>query len=247
MEERLQKILAKAGIASRRSAEQLIRDGRIRINGQVVMEMGCKADPSHDRITCDGKPIVFEEKSYVLLNKPAGYVTTLSDPQGRPVVSDLINGIPLRLFPVGRLDLDTEGALLMTNDGELGNAILHPRFEVKKTYEALVTGAPSLEKLRRLELGIEIDGGRTRPAIIRVLKQYKDQTLIEVIIHEGKKRQVRKMFQALNHRVLHLKRTAYGKLGLGTLPLGKFRVLAPDDLKKIFSGKIPFTIKNIPD
>jgi 23S rRNA pseudouridine2605 synthase len=247
MEERLQKILAKAGIASRRSAEQLIRDGRIRINGQVVMEMGCKADPSHDRITCDGKPIVFEEKSYVLLNKPAGYVTTLSDPQGRPVVSDLINGIPLRLFPVGRLDLDTEGALLMTNDGELGNAILHPRFEVKKTYEALVTGAPSLEKLRRLELGIEIDGGRTRPAIIRVLQQYKDQTLIEVIIHEGKKRQVRKMFQALNHRVLHLKRTAYGKLGLGTLPLGKFRVLAPDDLKKIFSGKIPFTIKNIPD
>jgi 23S rRNA pseudouridine2605 synthase len=247
MEERLQKILAKAGIASRRSAEQLIRDGRIRINGQVAMEMGCKADPSHDRITCDGKPIVFEEKSYVLLNKPAGYVTTLSDPQGRPVVSDLINGIPLRLFPVGRLDLDTEGALLMTNDGELGNAILHPRFEVKKTYEALVTGAPSPEKLKRLEQGIEIDGGRTRPAIIRVLKQYKDQTLIEVIIHEGKKRQVRKMFQALNHRVLHLKRTAYGKLGLGTLPLGKFRVLAPDDLKKIFSGKIPFTIKNIPD
>ena len=247
MEERLQKILAKAGIASRRSAEQLIRDGRIRINGQVVMEMGCKADPSHDRITCDGKPIVFEEKSYVLLNKPAGYVTTLSDPQGRPVVSDLINEIPLRLFPVGRLDLDTEGALLMTNDGELGNAILHPRFEVKKTYEALVTGAPSPEKLKRLEQGIEIDGGRTRPAIIRVLKQYKDQTLIEVIIHEGKKRQVRKMFQALNHRVLHLKRTAYGKLGLGTLPLGKFRVLAPDDLKKIFSGKIPFTIKNIPD
>jgi 23S rRNA pseudouridine2605 synthase len=247
MEERLQKILAKAGIASRRSAEQLIRDGRIQINGQVVMEMGCKADPSHDRITCDGKPIVFEEKSYVLLNKPAGYVTTLSDPQGRPVVSELINGIPLRLFPVGRLDLDTEGALLMTNDGELGNAILHPRFEVKKTYEALVIGAPSPEKLRRLEQGIEIDGGKTRPAIIRVLKQYKDQTLIEVIIHEGKKRQVRKMFQALNHRVLHLKRTAYGKLGLGTLPLGKFRVLAPDDLKKIFSGKIPFTIKNIPD
>jgi 23S rRNA pseudouridine2605 synthase len=247
MEERLQKILAKAGIASRRSAEQLIRDGRIRVNGQVVMEMGCKADPAHDRITCDGKPMAFEEKVYVLLNKPAGYVTTLSDPQGRPVVTDLLTKIPLRLFPVGRLDLDTEGALLMTNDGELGNSIIHPRFEVKKTYEALVVGSPTPDKLNRLEQGIELDGFRTRPAAIRVLKRHKDQTLIEIIIHEGKKRQVRKMFQALNHRVLHLKRTAYGQLKLGALPLGKYRVLTPDDLKKIFSGKIPFTIKNIPD
>ncbi len=247
MEERLQKILAKAGIASRRSAEQLIRDGRIRVNGQVVMEMGCKADPAHDQITCDGKPMAFEEKMYVLLNKPAGYVTTLSDPQGRPVVTDLLTEIPLRLFPVGRLDLDTEGALLMTNDGELGNSILHPRFEVKKTYEALVVGSPSPDKLNRLEQGIELDGFRTRPAGIRVLKRHKDQTLIEIIIHEGKKRQVRKMFQALNHRVLHLKRTAYGQLKLGTLPLGKHRVLTTNDLKKIFSGKIPFTIKNIPD
>lgn len=246
MEERLQKILAKAGIASRRSAEQLIRDGRIQVNGQVVMEMGCKADPKHDQITCDGKPMAFEEKMYVLLNKPAGYVTTLSDPQGRPVVTDLLTDIPLRLFPVGRLDLDTEGALLMTNDGELGNSILHPTFEVKKTYEALVAGSPSSDKLNRLEQGIELDGFKTRPAAIRVLKRHKDQTLIEIIIHEGKKRQVRKMFQALNHRVLHLKRTAYGQLKLGTLPLGKYRVLTPDDLKKIFSGKIPFTIKNIP-
>ena len=247
MEERLQKILAQAGIASRRSAEQMIRDGRIRINGLVVVEMGCKADPARDQITCDGKSISFEEKVYILLNKPAGYVTTLSDPQGRPVVTDLITGIPFRLFPVGRLDLDTEGALLMTNDGALGNIILHPRFEVNKTYEALVAGAPSRDKLKLLEQGIEIDGVRTRPASIRVLKRLKDQTLIEVIIHEGKKRQVRKMFQALNHRVLHLKRTAYGKLGLGALPLGKYRFLTKDDLKKIFSGKIPFTIKNIPD
>ena len=180
MEERLQKILAKAGIASRRSAEQLIRDGRIRVNGQVVMEMGCKADPAHDRITCDGKPMSFEEKVYVLLNKPAGYVTTLSDPQGRPVVTDLITEIPLRLFPVGRLDLDTEGALLMTNDGELGNSILHPRFEVKKTYEALVVGCPTPDKLNRLEQGIELDGFRTRPAAIRVLKRHNDQTLIDI-------------------------------------------------------------------
>lgn len=247
MEERLQKILAKAGIASRRSAERLILEGRIRINGQVVVEMGCKADPARDRITCDGKTIVFEEKIYVLLNKPAGYVTTLSDPQGRPVVTDLLTGIPLRLFPVGRLDLDTEGALLMTNDGVLANNILHPRFEVKKTYEALVAGTPSREKLQLLEQGIEIEGIKTRPASIRVLQRRPDRTLIEIIIHEGKKRQVRKMFQALNHRVLHLKRTAYGRLGLGALPPGKFRVLTPDELKKIFLNKNPFTIKNILD
>ena len=246
MEERLQKILAKAGIASRRRAEQLICDGRIQVNGQVVNEMGYKADPSLDTITCDGKPIDLEQKMYVLLNKPAGYVTTLADPQGRPVVSDLVANIPLRLFPVGRLDLETEGALLMTNDGELGNAILHPRFEVNKTYEATVTGSPSQDRIRLLEQGIEIEGIKTRPAAIRILKRFKEQTLVEVIIHEGKKRQVRKMFQAIDHRVLHLRRTAYGALRLGTLPSGKYRVLGQNDLKKIFYGKIPFTIKNIP-
>ena len=247
MEERLQKILAKSGLASRRSAEQLIRDGRIHVNGQKVQEMGHKADPACDLITCDGKPISFEQKIYILLNKPAGYVTTLSDPQGRPVVTDLLSDIPLRLFPVGRLDLDTEGALLMTNDGSLANSILHPRFEVKKTYEALVTGSPSLESLKHLEQGLDIDGIRTRPAAIQVLKRTPTQTLIKIIIHEGKKRQVRKMFQAIHHRVLHLKRTAYGRLSLGALPLGKYRILSSNEVKKIFSGKNPFTIKNIPD
>ncbi|WP_028317656.1 pseudouridine synthase [Desulfobulbus elongatus] len=247
MEERLQKILAKAGIASRRQAEQLIRAGRIRINGQVVETMGCKADPARDLITCDGKPVVFEEKMYVLLNKPAGYVTTLADPQGRPVVADLLTKIPLRLFPVGRLDLDTEGALLMTNDGDLANSILHPRFEVNKTYEALVAGSPSKEALALLERGIMLDGVKTRPARVRVLQRRTSDTLIEITIHEGKKRQVRKMFQAIDHRVLHLRRTAYGNLGLGALPPGKFRILTPDDLKKIFLKKKSFTIKNIPD
>ncbi|MCL2341301.1 MAG: rRNA pseudouridine synthase [Proteobacteria bacterium] len=247
MEERLQKILAKAGIASRRQAEQLIRAGRIRINGQVVVAMGCTADPARDRITCDGKPIASEEKIYVLLNKPAGYVTTLADPQGRPVVSELLDGISARLFPVGRLDLDTEGALLMTNDGDLANRILHPRFEVNKTYEALVAGSPSPEQLRLLAQGIVIDGVKTQPARIRVLQRRPNASLIEITIHEGKKRQVRKMFQAIAHRVLHLKRTAYGRLRLGGLPLGKFRVLSADDLKKIFPHRKPFTIKNIPD
>jgi len=245
MEERLQKILAKAGIASRRGSEQLIRDGRITVNGSPITELGFKADPAKDTITFDGKPLTFEHKVYVLLNKPAGYVTTLADPQGRPIVSDLLQDFPERLFPVGRLDLDTEGALLMTNDGELGNTILHPRYEVKKTYEAWVAGFPSAKELGRLERGIEIDGVRTRPAQIRVLKRDKNQSLVEVIIHEGKKRQVRKMFQAIDHRVIHLKRTAYGKLRLGSLARGKYRILTINDLKKIFSQKIPFTIKNI--
>ncbi|MCL1980940.1 MAG: rRNA pseudouridine synthase [Proteobacteria bacterium] len=243
MEERLQKILAKAGIASRRQAEQLIRAGRIQINDQVVVEMGCRADPGRDRITCDGKPIVFEEKIYVLLNKPAGYVTTLADPQGRPMVSDLLTGITERLFPVGRLDLDTEGALLMTNDGNLANRILHPRFEVNKTYEALVSGFPAKEKLALLAQGIMVDGIKTQPARVRVLQRHAGASLIEITIHEGKKRQVRKMFQAIGHRVLHLKRTAYGRLSLGSLALGKFRVLSADELKKIFSTKSPLQSK----
>ncbi|NLX19930.1 MAG: rRNA pseudouridine synthase [Desulfobulbus sp.] len=235
MEERLQKLLAKAGIASRRSAEQLIRDGRIQVNGQVVTNMGCKADPSRDCITFDGRQISSEQKMYILLNKPAGYVTTLSDPQKRPVVTDLVADIPFRLFPVGRLDIDTEGALLMTNDGALTNTILHPRFEIKKTYEALVSGIPSASALKHLSEGIEIDGVRTRPAKIRVLKKTHTQTLIEVVIHEGRKRQVRKMFQAIHHKVLHLKRVAYGKLTLGNLASGKYKTLSAADIKKIFS------------
>ena len=246
MEERLQKILAKAGIASRRGSEQLIHAGRIRVNGRIVTEMGIKIDPMLDIVTCDGERIGIEEKRTVLLNKPAGYVTTLSDPQGRPVVADLVADIPLRLFPVGRLDYETEGALLMTNDGELANRILHPRYQVKKTYQAEVRGVPSWPQLKRLEQGITIDGVQTRPASIRVLRQWQDRTLIEIVIHEGKKRQVRKMFLAIGHRVLHLTRTAYGRLNLGALPAGKYRVLSQEDLKKIFSGKIPFTIKNIP-
>ena len=246
MEERLQKILAQAGIASRRGAEELIRLGRIKVNGVTACEMGVKVDPLRDSITFDDKPINSEQKIYVLLHKPAGYVTTLSDPQGRDVVSDLIADIPQRLFPVGRLDLNTEGALLMTNDGEFANMVLHPRYEVNKTYEATVQGTPPTEKLHLLERGIEIDGIKTRPADIKVLAASHNQSRIQVIIHEGKKRQVRKMFKAISHEVLYLKRIAYGNLRLGALPLGKYRFLSQNDLKKIFPTKIPFTIKNIP-
>jgi len=186
-------------------------------------------------ITVDNRPVEQEEKIYILLNKPTGYVTTLDDPQGRPIVTDLLPEIRHRVFPVGRLDLDSEGALLLTNDGALGNRILHPRFEVNKTYEATVRGVPKKSSLLQLERGILLEGKKTWPARTRVLGRKKGTTTVEVIIHEGKKRQVRKMFQAIGHPVLRLKRTAYGGLQLGSLAPGKCRFLDSDDLRLIFS------------
>jgi 23S rRNA pseudouridine2605 synthase len=247
MEERLQKILARAGIASRRKAEELIRQGRIAVDGRVITELGVKADPDRADITVDGQPVTVEEKIYLLLNKPVGYVTTLADPQGRPIVTDLLAGIPQRVFPVGRLDFDTEGALIMTNDGRLAHFILHPGYEVNKTYIAVVRGAPSSEKITRLREGIVLDGQRTWPAHVRILARKKGDTTLEIIIHEGKKRQVRRMLSEIGHSVKTLKRTAYGNLQLGSLSPGSYRRLTEKDLKKIFSGRIPFTFKKLPD
>ena len=238
MAERLQKILAHAGICSRRKAEEYIANGRVTVNGQLITSPGIKVDPEQDKISVDGKPILKEEKVYILLNKPTGYVTTMSDPQGRPIVTDLLPGIKHRVFPVGRLDLDSEGALILTNDGAFTNRILHPRYEVNKTYEATVRRVPSPSDLQRLEQGIDIDGHKTWPAKLLVLhgkKGQKGTTTIEVVIHEGKKRQVRKMFQAIGHHVVRLKRTAYGNLKLGSLKQGKYRFLTKNDLKKLFS------------
>jgi len=240
MEERLQKILAKAGVCSRRGAEELIRQGKVSIDGQVVTEMGVRVDPTLHRLECNGSLVSREEeKVYILLNKPTGYLSTLSDPQGRPIVTDLLEGISARVFPVGRLDYDTEGALLLTNDGELSQQILHPSFEVNKTYVATVAGKPDRKKLADLEKGIELEGRRTWPAQLKVLSAASRQTTIEIIIHEGRKRQVRKMFAAIGHRVLALKRVAYGGLGLEELPRGRYRFLDRNDLDRIFSGKNP--------
>lgn len=247
MEERLQKILARAGIASRRRCEELIRSGRVSVDGRVVSEMGCKFDPDIHRITFDGKPITGEEKIYLLLNKPVGYVTTLSDPQGRPIVTDLLPDISKRVFPVGRLDLNSEGALLLTNDGQLTNYVLHPRYGVKKTYEVAVETIPDPRDIQRLEQGIILEGTKTLPASISVLSRKKGNVRLRIILHEGRKRQVRKMFSAIGHPVQRLKRTAYGRLTLGGLNPAEYRLLGKKDIKNIFSGKIPFTIKNIPD
>jgi len=232
--ERLQKVLARAGVGSRRRCEEYIRSGRVRVNGRTVTEMGLKVDPRRDTIIFDGKPVRSEQHIYLLLNKPVGYVSTVSDPQGRPIVTDLIPNIDKRIYPVGRLDLDSEGALLLTNDGRLTNRILHPRYGVAKTYQVTLAKRPSAAKLKQLEQGIVLDGAKTLPARIRFLRNRKNGILLEVILHEGKKRQIRKMFAAIGHRVLRLKRTAYGGLSLGTLRPGEYRSLSAKDLRKIF-------------
>ncbi|HHO47850.1 MAG TPA: rRNA pseudouridine synthase [Desulfobacteraceae bacterium] len=247
MEERLQKILARAGVASRRKAEELILQGRIAVDGRVVTELGAKADPHAAKITIDGRPVAAEEKIYLLLNKPAGYVTTLADPQGRPIVTDLLTGIRQRVFPVGRLDYDTEGALILTNDGQLAHFILHPGYEVNKTYFAVVKGSPSEGNINLLREGIVLDGRQTWPALVRVVARKKGTTSLEITIHEGRKRQVRRMLSEIGYPVITLKRTAYGNLKLGSLPPGSYRLLTKKDLKKVFSGKIPFTFKKLPD
>ena len=239
MKERLQKILAQAGIASRRKAEELIQQGRVTVDGRIVTEMGIKVDPARQVISFDNKTLIPETaKIYILLNKPKGYVSTVHDPQGRPIVTSLLAGLGgLRVFPVGRLDLDTEGALLLTNDGSLAQKIQHPSHEVNKTYEATVSGRLEREKLARLETGIVIEGRKTWPAQVKISAFEAGRTTILITIHEGRKRQVRKMFDAIGHPVLHLRRIAYGKLVLGDLPLGEYRLLTDKDLALIFAKK----------
>ncbi len=237
MKERLQKILARSGAASRRKAEEFIRQGRVTVDGRVVTEMGVKLDPESHEICLDGRSLnSSEDKIYILLNKPTGYITTLDDPQGRPVVTKLLKGISQRVFPVGRLDLDTEGALLLTNDGEMAQRIQHPSFEINKTYVARVSGSPSADDINKLVHGIELDGRLTWPAQLKVLQASPRTSRIRITIHEGRKRQVRKMFAAIGYPVLALKRIAYGGLELGSLPSGKFRILRPKELKKIFAS-----------
>ncbi len=237
---RLQKYLAGCGIASRRKAEEIIARGRISVDGEVITAMGERIDPARQEIRLDGKLVTpHDDLLYILLNKPQGYVTTMSDPQGRPIVTSLLHGIKARLFPVGRLDLDTEGALILTNDGELAQKIQHPSHEVTKTYEAQIVGLPSEKMLQQLEHGILLEGRKTAPAKVTVIARKSGTSTIRITIHEGRKRQVRKMFQAIGHPVIHLKRIAYGHLFLQGLMVGKYRFLTPEDLKKIFIKKIP--------
>lgn len=232
--ERLQKVLASAGVCSRRQAEKLISDGRVTVDSQVVTTLGSKVDPVHQEIRVDGRPLPQTGLVYYLLNKPRGYVTTMSDPQGRPLVTSLLKGVKARVFPVGRLDIDTAGALILTNDGDLTQKILHPSNEINRTYRARVTGRPSEARLDSLRQGIVIEGRKTWPATLKVVGNDRDSTTVEITIHEGRKRQVRKMFAAIGHPVRELTRTAYAMLELGNLPIGRFRELTQKDLEKLF-------------
>jgi 23S rRNA pseudouridine2605 synthase len=223
---RLNAYLARAGIASRRGAEELIRAGRVRVNGEVA-GLATFVEP-RDAVEVDGNPIEPEPLTYVLLHKPAGVVTTARDPQGRPTVVGLV-GHERRVVPVGRLDADTTGALLLTNDGPLAHRLMHPRYEVDKVYEAEVEGEPSDEALMQLTDGIELDDGRTAPARVRRLRP----SLVELTIHEGRKHQVKLMLEAVGHRVRRLHRKAYAGLTLDGLAPGEWRELTRDEVAQL--------------
>jgi 23S rRNA pseudouridine2605 synthase len=236
--DRLQKILSQAGVASRRAAEKLIAEGRVSVNGTTVREMGTKADPSVDDIRVDGRRIKRAERlRYILLNKPAGYVTTRSDPQRRPTVIDLLRGVRDYVYPVGRLDYDTEGLLLLTNDGDLAARLTHPRHGVERTYEARVAGMPGVDALERLRKGIPLDGRRTQPAdvdlISRRAKGDERDALLRITIREGRNRQVRRMCEAVGHPVKALARTRIGSLTDRHLKPGMWRELRAEELRAL--------------
>jgi 23S rRNA pseudouridine2605 synthase len=240
-EERLQKIISTAGVASRRAAEELITQGRVEINGEVVRTLGTKADPERDEIKVDGRRIKEQKrKRYILLYKPRGYVTTRSDPQGRPTVMDLLKGVKEYVYPVGRLDYDSEGLLLLTNDGDLAARLMHPSHEVEKVYEARVRGVPAPEDLERLAKGVVIDGRRTAPAKIRLAERPPkvtasgaEQTFVEVVLHEGRQRQVRRMFESIGHPVARLRRVRIGPIVDDDIPIGHWRELDPQEVARL--------------
>jgi pseudouridine synthase len=233
LEIRLQKILAQAGVASRRAAEKLIVDGRVAVNGETVRELGTKADPSDD-IRVDGRRIrAAERKRYILLNKPAGFVTTRSDPQRRRTVLDLLGGVREYVYPVGRLDYDTEGLLLLTNDGDLAVQLTHPRHGVERTYEARVAGIPDDEALERLRRGIPLDGHRTLPADVQLLSRSSKRPVVRLTIREGRNRQVRRMLEAVGHPVETLTRTRIGPLSDRQLKPGEWRELTAEEIRRL--------------
>lgn len=230
---RLAKFLADSGITSRRKAEKMIEDGRVKVNGTTVRELGYKINPEADKIQFDNKIVKREHRVYLLLNKPRGYISSVYDPQGRPTVTELVRDINLRLYPVGRLDFDTEGILLMTNDGDFTNLMIHPRYEIKKKYEALVKGNTELSSLQQLENGILLEDGITAPARVRIINSGRKNTLLELEIHEGRKRQVKRMCAAIGHSVISLKRTSFAFLNLENVPVGQYRQLTPAEVERL--------------
>ena len=231
---RLQKYLALSGVASRRTAEKMIQEGHVRVNGILITEMGVQVDEARDQVTVDGALVhPEEEKHYIAYNKPIGEVTTVSDPEGRATVMDKFRDYPVRLFPVGRLDYDSEGLLLLTNDGEVMNHLLHPSREVDKVYWVKASNQVTDEEISRLRRGVLVDGSLTSPAHVRLIRREAFDTVLLVTIHEGRNRQVRKMISAIGHQVVHLRRVGFGPVSLGDLPLGYWRPLTEAEIKKI--------------
>jgi 23S rRNA pseudouridine2605 synthase len=231
---RLNRYLAACGLGSRRGVEELIAAGRVTIDGTVATSPGERVGEG-SIVALDGRPVAPDEHAYILLNKPADVVTTVRDTHGRRTVIDLV-GADRRLFPVGRLDADTTGLLLLTNDGELAARLMHPRHGVEKTYEATVVGAVSAEEAAILAAGVELDGRRTAPARVRVLRASGRSSVVEIVLHEGRKRQVRRMCEAIGHHVISLHRSAYAGLRLGALAAGASRPLAPAELELLRSA-----------
>jgi len=231
--ERLQKVMAHAGVASRRKSEEIIAEGRVKVNGEIVEEMGFKVNPEQDEIVVDGEVIREEKKRYILLNKPEGYITTVSDPEGRPTVMDLIPDLKQRLYPAGRLDYDSSGLLLMTNDGDLTYKLTHPKKEVDKKYRVLVQGKLSQEDFEKFEAGMIIDGQKTAPAKISNMNYKDEQTQFDIVIHEGRNRQVRRMVKIVGFSVISLKRIAFAFLTLKGVKEGEFRYLSDQEVDKL--------------
>lgn len=236
MEVRLQKFLAEAGIASRRKAEELIVMGKIQLNGKVVTELGTKVDTQKDVVLYQNKKVEIKQNFvYIMLYKPEGYVTTVKDQFQRPTVMDLLKDVTERVYPVGRLDYDTSGLLLLTNDGDLTYRLTHPKHHIEKTYEAKLFGIPSEQDILKFRRGIIIDGKKTEPATLEILKKEKKYTTVRIVIQEGRNRQVRKMCQAIKHPVAQLKRIGTGTLFLKDLKKGSYRYLTQKEISYLKS------------
>lgn len=232
--ERLHKIMAQAGVASRRKCEELILDRRVKVNGDVIDYLGAKVDPTSDKIEVDGRILTLHSRRcYVLLNKPRGYLTTAADRFGRPTVMDLVRKVKARLYPVGRLDKDSEGLLLLTNDGDLAFRLTHPRFKVPKTYLVKVRGFPGDRELNRLRAGIVLEDGPTMPARVDILKKGEKTTWLKIAILEGRKRQIRRMCGRIGYPVRRLVRIAIGPVSLGELPVNQYRLLSQEEVGKL--------------
>ena len=231
---RLQKYLALSGVASRRTAEKMIAEGRVTVNRRTVTDMGVQVDESADVVEADGKPVHIQaDKHYIAYNKPVGEITTVSDPEGRATVMDKFRDFPVRLYPVGRLDYDSEGLLLLTNDGDMMNHVLHPSREVSKVYLAKISNQVSDDEIRQLRRGVIIDGKLTSPASVRLIRRETFDTVLLISIHEGRNRQIRKMVDAVGHQVVSLKRVEFGPVSLGDLPVGKWRRLTDSEIRKL--------------